>query len=97
MNIQSVNSYTQLNIVNPAFKERDIVEDHVKTPYEQEMDWLYEETQNQIKLMKYFHKENPARMKKEIKSVVSAAFKKAEAIKAKYLKPKSFFQRLLKR
>ena len=98
MNIQPINGYTQSNISKKqlAFKEADIIEDYIKTPYEKEMDSLYKQTQNQIELMKYFHKDNPTRMKKEIKKITNNAFKEAEALKAKYLKPKNFFQRLFR-
>ena len=98
MNIQPINSYTQSNNVKNqvSFKDADFIEDYVKTPYEKAMDNLYKQTQNQIDLMRYFHKDNPARMKKEIKEITNNAFKKSEALKAKYLKPKNFFQRLFR-
>ena len=100
MNIQAVNSYTQSNIAKNqvSFKDADIVEEYIKTPYEKEMDSLYKQTQNQIELMRFFHKDNPVRMKKEIKEITNNAFKKAQCLKEKYLQPKgNFFQRLLKR
>ena len=98
MNIQAVNNYTKSNIRNysPSFKERDIVDDYVKTPYEQEMDNLYNETKNQVELLEYFHKDDPVRLAKEKESLFASAFKKRENIKTKYLKPKSFIKRLFK-
>ena len=99
MNIQPINNTVTKNLKNNqiSFKEADFVEDYVKTPYEQEMDSLYKQTQNQIELMKYFHKDNPARMKKEIKEITNNAFKKAQDLKIKYLQPKkNFFQKLFK-
>ena len=99
MNIQSINSYTQLNITKnqPNFKEADFIEDYVKTPYERKMDALYNETQNQINFIKYLYKDNPQKMKESIHEITQSAFKKAEVIKKEYLKPRNFFQRLLKR
>ena len=94
MKIQSINSYTQSN--NTNFKERDVVDDYIKTPYEQEMDWLYKETENQIKLMKYFHKDNPKEMQKAINEIYKIAEEKSATIKKKYLKPKSFIKNIFK-
>ena len=99
MQIQSVNSYIQTNNTKtnqPSFKEADFIEDYVKTPYEQEMDSLYKQTQNQIEFIKYLYKDNPKKMKKSIHEISQSAFKKADALKTKYLGSKNFFQRLLK-
>ena len=98
MNIQPLNDYHQTNIKTKqvTFKEADFIEDYVKTPYEKEMDSLYKETQNQIEVIRYLYKDNPAKMKKSIHEITQAGFKKAEALKAKYLAPKSFIQKLFK-
>jgi uncharacterized protein YdaT len=98
MNIQPISGYNQSNTNTKqiSFKEADFIEDYQPTPYEKEMDSLYRQTQNQIELMKYFHKDNPARMKKEVKEITNRAFKQAEVLKAKYLKPKNFFQKLFR-
>ena len=54
MNIQPINNTVTKNLVNNqiSFKEADFIEDYVKTPYEQEMDSLYKQTQNQIEFLK---------------------------------------------
>ena len=97
MHIHTINSYTQSNIIKKiSFKERDIVDDYVKTPYEQEMDALDKETDNLLDLMKYLYKDSPMSMKRAIDDVYKRALEKRKVIETKYLKPKSFIQKLFK-
>lgn len=98
MNIQAVNSYTNLNIIKKQipFKEADLVEDYQPTPYERDMDSLYRETENQISVIKYLYKENPLRMEKAINEIYEIAAKKREVIKSKYLKSENIFKTMRK-
>lgn len=87
MNIQSINNTMSkdLKYNKISFKEADVAEVYIRTPYDQEMDSLCKQTQSQIKMIKFLYKNNSTKMKQTVDEISQLAFKKAEMVKAKYL------------
>ena len=87
MNIQPINNTVSKNLKynKITFKEAEIADEYVKTPYDLEMDSLYKQAQEQIEMMKYLYKNNPIKMKESVNEISQLVFKKANLVKTKYL------------